>query len=115
MLERIGGIGTTNLETRLAPLYDIVSTIYYPELSEEMAMKLGREYSSQCVTPADFDKLAEEAGLAKPFVRQRIVELAQANLAALEKAKKQAAHAEAEGVAKLIRQRSERAANAFRK
>jgi len=109
------GIGTANLETRLAPLYDIVSTIYYPELSEEMAMKLGREYSSQRVTPVDFDKLAEEAGLAKPFVRQRVIELAQANLAALDRVTRQIAHPEAEGVSRLIRERSERATAAFRK
>lgn len=109
------GIGTANLETRLAPLYDIVSTIYYPELSEEMAMKLGREYSSQRVTPVDFDKLAEEAGLAKPFVRQRVLELAQANLAALDEITKQIVHPEAEAVSKVIRQRSEKATAAFRK
>src|ERR1700733_10745035 len=30
------GIGTDNLEVRLAPLYDIVSTLHYPELNRDM-------------------------------------------------------------------------------
>jgi serine/threonine-protein kinase HipA len=45
-------------EIRLAPLYDVISTIYYPELSTDMAMKIGREYSSAKVTPRDFGQLA---------------------------------------------------------
>src|ERR1017187_7676829 len=47
------GAGTANQEIRLAPLYDLVSTIYYPELSRNMAMKIGGEYSSEKVTPND--------------------------------------------------------------
>jgi serine/threonine-protein kinase HipA len=109
------GIGTPNLETRLAPLYDVVSTTYYPELSKEMAMKIGNEYSSDLVRPRDFDRLADEVGLAKPLVRQRVVELAQANLAALEKLTTEIGHPVAAGVSNVIRQRSERAAAAFRK
>ncbi len=38
------GAGTGDLEVRLAPLYDVVSAIYYPELSPEMAMRIGGEY-----------------------------------------------------------------------
>src|SRR5208282_2736915 len=44
------GVATENPETRLAPLYDIVSTVYYPELSPDMAMKIGGEYLSEKVT-----------------------------------------------------------------
>ena len=44
------GVGTANLEIRLAPLYDVVNTLYYPELSRDMAMKIGGEYSSEKVT-----------------------------------------------------------------
>ena len=49
------GVGTDNLEIRLAPLYDIVSTVYYPELSRDMAMKIGGEYSSEKVMPKNFE------------------------------------------------------------
>lgn len=63
--------------TRLAPLYDVLSTIYYPDLSKKMAMKIGREYFSDEVTPRQFEKLAEEAGLAKQMAKQRVLELAE--------------------------------------
>lgn len=63
-------------ETRLSPLYDIVSTVYYPELSRNMAMKIGTEYSSEKVVARDFEQLAEEAGLGRPLVRRRVPELA---------------------------------------
>jgi serine/threonine-protein kinase HipA len=45
-------------EIRLAPLYDAISTIYYPELNTDMAMRIGREYSSDKITPKDFEQLA---------------------------------------------------------
>jgi serine/threonine-protein kinase HipA len=64
-------------ETRLAPLYDVLSTAYYPELSRKMAMKIGSEYASDKVLPKDFEQLAEEAGLAKPMVKRRVSELAE--------------------------------------
>jgi serine/threonine-protein kinase HipA len=53
------GAGTASLETRLAPLYDVVSTHYYPELTREMAMKIGGEYSSDRVSKTNFEQLAE--------------------------------------------------------
>src|SRR6185369_10589162 len=43
-----------DFETRLAPLYDVVCTIYYPELSRDMAMKIGGEYSSEKITARHF-------------------------------------------------------------
>jgi len=77
--------GTASLETRLAPLYDVVSTYYYPELTRDMAMKIGGEYSSDKVSKANFEQLAEDAGLAKPLVRSRVPELAEAVLSNLDK------------------------------
>jgi serine/threonine-protein kinase HipA len=71
------GAGTTIVETRLAPLYDLVSTRYYPELTRELAMKIGGEYSSDKVSKTNFEQLAEDAGLAKPLVRRRVPELAE--------------------------------------
>jgi serine/threonine-protein kinase HipA len=79
------GMGTANQQIRLAPVYDVVSTTYYPELSKDMAMKIGREYSSDQVTLKDFEQLAEEAGLAKPIVRNRVPELAETVIANLDK------------------------------
>jgi len=62
-------------QTRLAPLYDVLSTAYYPELSPKMAMKIGGKYDSKKVTPLDFGRMAGEAGLAKPIVKRRVSEL----------------------------------------
>lgn len=107
------GAGTGDLQVRLAPLYDIVSTVYYPELSREMAMKIGGEYSSERVTPKNFEKLAEEAGLAKPLVRRRVPELVEAILSALPELDIHSSVAE--GVAALIQKRSEKVRVSFRK
>jgi serine/threonine-protein kinase HipA len=106
------GAGTANLETRLAPLYDVVSTLYYPELSRDMAMKIGGEYSSEKVTARNFEQLAEEAGLGKPLVRGRVAEMAERVIAGL--AKVPIAHPVAEKGAGLIRQRSEKVRDSFR-
>jgi len=78
-------VGTASLDTRLAPLYDVVSTYYYPELTRDMAMKIGGEYFSDRVSIANFEQLAEDAGLAKPLVRSRVPELAEAVLSNLDK------------------------------
>ena len=94
------------LEIRLSPLYDIVSTVYYPELSRDMAMKLGREYSSEKIMPRDFEQLAEEAGLGKAQVKRRVPELAATVNDALEKI--EIFNPTAEKVAALIKQRCEK-------
>jgi len=105
------GAGTQDQQTRLSPLYDIVSTVYYPELNREMAMKIGGEYSSEKVKPRDFDQLAEEAGLGKALARLRIPQVAEKILDSL--AKVEIAHPVAEKVAALIRQRAEHTRNSF--
>ena len=107
------GIETDNFEIRLAPLYDIVCTAYYPELHNEMAMKIGSEYSSEKVVPGDFEKLAEEAGLGRPLVMRRIPEIAEMVIDALPKLA--TTNFVAEKVAELIRQRAENTRNRFRR
>lgn len=99
-----GEIGS-GLQTRLAPLYDLVCTVYYAELSPKMAMKIGGEYVSVRVAPANFERLAGEAGLARPMMKHRVVELTEsiiANLPALA-----SDHPIALGVAKTIQSRCE--------
>jgi serine/threonine-protein kinase HipA len=77
------GIATDDMRVSLSPLYDIVSTVYYPEISRTMAMKLGGEYSSEKVTPRNFEQFAEQAGLAKPMVKRRVMEVIEAILSTL--------------------------------
>jgi serine/threonine-protein kinase HipA len=76
-----------------------------------MAMKIDGEYSSEKVTPKNFEQLAEEAGLAKPMVKRRVPELAEAIIATLPGL--ETADPFAEAVAALIRQRCDRAMNSF--
>ena len=77
------GIGTDDMQVSLSPLYDSLSTVYYPEISRTMAMKLGGQYSSEKVMPPNFEQFAEEAGLAKPMVRRRVLEVMEKILSAL--------------------------------
>ena len=105
------GVGTADQTIRLAPLYDIVSTTYYPELSETMAMKIGDEYSSDNVGPKNFEQLAEEAGLAKPMVRNRVAELSHIVIESLKVA--DTSHPVSEAVARMIRERCERIRKIF--
>jgi serine/threonine-protein kinase HipA len=105
------GTGTNKMEIRFSPLYDVVSTMYYPELRGDMAMKIGLEYSSEKVTPKHFEQLAEEAGLGKPLVRERVPELAEKVIAALPKV--EIANPVAEKVRDLILKRSTNVRNSF--
>ncbi len=105
--------GTDHQKIRLSPLYDIVSTMYYPELSRDMAMKIGSEYASERVKPADFEQLAEEGGLSKPSVRRRVPELAETVMAALPKI--EIPHPVAEKVEALILERCRMVQDSFRK
>jgi serine/threonine-protein kinase HipA len=105
------GAGAQDQQIRLSPLYDVVSTVYYPELSAEMAMRIGEEYSSEKVRPRDFEQLAEEAGLGKALTRTRVPQVAERVINSLRKVA--IAHPVAEKVAALIRNRAERARSSF--
>jgi serine/threonine-protein kinase HipA len=99
--------------TRLSPLYDLLSTVYYPELAKKMAMKIGGEYLSDKVLPLHFEQLAEEAGLAKPLVKRRVSEMAEAVLVKIPTVAIE--HPTAQAIAKLIEDRCERTLKWFKK
>jgi serine/threonine-protein kinase HipA len=61
---------------RLAPLYDLVSTVFYPELIDRMAMKIGKQPKSSLIYSKDFDRFAADAGLGVAAARARIPALA---------------------------------------
>ncbi len=90
---------------RLAPLYDLVSTVFYPELSENMAMKFGNEARSTFVLPANVEKFADDAGLSKALTKSRIPELARAIFEAIDNTEQP--HDVSVKVAVLIKQRGE--------
>lgn len=62
--------GGTSL--RIAPLYDLLCTVYYPELSNKMAMKIGSQYEFELVLPRHFEQLANDAGLSSSMVKKRV-------------------------------------------
>lgn len=62
-------------QIELAPLYDIVCTVYYPQLSPKMAMKIGGEYKAERIVAHHFEKMAKEISFAVSGVGKRIVEL----------------------------------------
>jgi serine/threonine-protein kinase HipA len=61
---------------RLAPLYDLVSTIAWPELSTRLAMSIGHGKRMNDLNPMHFKRMAEECGVGWPMVRDRMRRLA---------------------------------------
>ncbi len=99
------------LATSFAPLYDLICTAYYPDLSKRMAMKLGGEYESARIYPRHFERLADENGLAKPGVRRRVQALAATIVEKLPEVTPN--NAAGTGVAEIIRGRCNRTIEAF--
>ncbi len=64
--------GTTR---RLAPFYDLVCTLAWPELSQTLSMKIGKGKSLEEIEPIHFQKMANENGLGWPRIRERIARL----------------------------------------
>ena len=62
----------------LAPLYDLLSTILYPDLSPRLAMKIGGKAVMADIEPRHWDRFASDTELAAPFVRARVQELSNA-------------------------------------
>ncbi len=62
-------------QVRFAPLYDLVCTAMFPNLSTRMAMRIGRETNSMRVSIADLERMAKDAGLARPLAIQSVRKL----------------------------------------
>lgn len=88
---------------RLAPLYDLVSTVYFPELTDKMAMKMGKQSKSALIHPKDIDHFAADAKLGVALARARIPVLADRLLEEIPGIDKP--HPVSEAVAKLIEER----------
>lgn len=67
---------TTDRGIELAPRYDVLSTAAYPELSDRLAMKIGRQDRPDRLFPRHFERLATDAGLAPPQALRRLADLA---------------------------------------
>jgi serine/threonine-protein kinase HipA len=57
---------------RLAPFYDLVCTRLYDGLSDEMSMKIGKNYRFSGVNVEDWKTLAKQVGFSYPTIRQML-------------------------------------------
>jgi serine/threonine-protein kinase HipA len=69
---------------RLAPLYDLVSTVAWPDLSTRFAMGIGHGKNINDLNPSHFKRMAEECSLGWPMVRERIHDLTSRTLQAID-------------------------------
>ena len=61
-----------------APLYDLLCTVVYPEISPKMAMKIAKRASLEAIKAGDWKVFATETGLTEPYIRRRMLEIADA-------------------------------------
>ena len=60
---------------RLAPFYDLLATVAYPELSSRLAMKIGKRATLADMNARAWAAFAADAGLGLPLVRRRVGEI----------------------------------------
>lgn len=68
--------------TMLAPLYDLLCTVAYHELSPKLAMKIAKCSVIEEIDDRTWDKFAAEVGLGAPFIHRRVKELAEVIISA---------------------------------
>lgn len=59
----------------MAPLYDLLSTVAYPDLSPKMAMRIGKRATLAEMDADGWQAFAKEAGVGFRLVRRRITDL----------------------------------------
>ena len=66
---------------RLAPLYDLLATVAYPELSPKFAMRIGKRATLAELDARGWTAFAADTGLGLPLIRRRVSELSQSAIA----------------------------------
>lgn len=61
----------------MAPLYDLLATVAYPDLSPKLAMKIAGRATLDALKARDWGRFASEAGLSQAFVKRRAKALAE--------------------------------------
>ncbi|MHA6769006.1 HipA domain-containing protein [Sphingobium ummariense] len=69
---------------RLAPLYDLLSTVAYRDLSPKLAMKIAKKATLEEIESRHWDQFAEDVNIGAPYLRRRIRQLCEATLAQLD-------------------------------
>lgn len=68
----------------LAPLYDLLSTVIYPNLHVKLAMKIAGKAVLEDIEPRHWERFAADAQLGAPYVRTRVGQLCNAVIAAID-------------------------------
>lgn len=69
----------------LSPLYDLINTLYYENLTTKMAMKIGKEYDANKIDQRQFEMLAEQISFSKPGIHKLVAVTADKVLSTLSK------------------------------
>ena len=77
LLHKGGGI-------TLAPLYDLLSTVAYADLSAKLAMKIAKKASLEEIQSRHWDTFANDVDLAAPYIHRRVKQLCEVTLAQIE-------------------------------
>jgi serine/threonine-protein kinase HipA len=64
-------------QASLTPLYDVLCTAVYPNLTAKMAMKIGSKYRFNEVQQRHWEQFAEAAGLSPAQTKKRILQIAE--------------------------------------
>ncbi|MDG2044548.1 MAG: type II toxin-antitoxin system HipA family toxin [Maricaulis sp.] len=62
-------------ETTMAPLYDLLSTVAYPELAPNLAMKIAKRGRLEEIEKRNWSDFAADIGMSEPFIRRRVGDL----------------------------------------
>lgn len=71
---------------RLAPLYDLLATVAYPELSPKFAMRIGKRATLAEMDAKGWTAFAADAGVGLPLVRRRVGEMSESVIARAQEA-----------------------------
>jgi serine/threonine-protein kinase HipA len=100
---------------RLAPLYDLLATVAYPDLSPKFAMKIGKRATLAELDAKGWAAFAADAGIGLPLIRRRVAEISngvleKATVVAAELSRPELDRTAIEQFADMIRDRAERCA-----
>lgn len=100
---------------RLAPLYDLLATVAYPDLSPKFAMKIGKRATLAELDAKGWAAFAADTGLGLPLTRRRVTEISKGVLekaaaVAEELSRPELDRTAIEQFANMIRDRAERCA-----
>jgi serine/threonine-protein kinase HipA len=93
-------------QSELAPAYDLLCTLIYPDMKSTMAMRFGNAKTFQRLNNTSLKQFTTEAGLGYPLVKKRLVALTSAIATHCTQAQANATHPFTQELAGFITQHS---------